>query len=175
VFIEPGQQRSEEYDTRDEKYGRFLLDEFLPNVVLNTYDIVDDPNGWLIGGHSSGGGCAFNAAWFNVDKFHKIVTHNGTFVGLQDPGNDDYIELVTQEALKPLRVTLHSGTNDLGGDTWFNANNDMSASLMEAGYPYRYMKSTTSHDLQPWASGGFPDTLRWIWRGYSLPHYEVVP
>src|SRR5690606_17188867 len=119
VFIKPGPQRSVEYDTRDEKYGNMLIDEFLPSVVLGTYDIVDDPNGWLIGGHSSGGACAFNAAWFNIDKFRKVMTHMGTFVGLQDPGNDDYIDIVVEEDPRPLRVTLLSGTNDLGNGTWF--------------------------------------------------------
>jgi enterochelin esterase family protein len=176
VFIEPGQQRSEEYDSRNEKYGDFLLTEFLPNVVLNNFDIVDDPNGWLIGGHSSGGCCAFNAAWFNPDRFHKVVTHSGSFVGIQDDAPmSDYIDIVASEAPKPLRVSLHSGTNDLGGGAWFEANNDMAASLMQAGYHHRYIHSTSSHDLSPFATSGFPDVLRWMWRGYSLPHYEVVP
>jgi enterochelin esterase-like enzyme len=175
VFIEPGSDRSAEYDTRSEKYGAFLLGEFLPDVILASYDIVDDPNGWLIGGHSSGGACAFNAAWFNVDKFRKVMTNNGTFVGLQDPGNDDYIEMLVAEASRPLRITMLSGTQDLGDGTWFNANNDMAASLQQAQYAYRYMKSSTSHDLAPWSTSDAPDALRWLWRGYSLPHYEALP
>ncbi len=176
VFIQPGNNRSEEYDSRTDQYGSFLLTEFLPNVVLNAYDIVDDPNGWLIGGHSSGGCCAFNAAWFFPEKFHKVVTHMGSFVGIQDDAPmDAYIDIVTTEAPKPLRVSQLSGTNDLGGGAWFEANNNMSASLQTAGYANRYMKSTTTHNLTPWASNDFPDALRWMWRGYSLPHYEAVP
>jgi len=176
AFIQPGNDRSEEYDSRTEKYGDFLIDEFIPNIIASNYDIVDDPNGWLIGGHSSGGCCAFNVAWFNPDKFRKVCTHMGSFVGIQDDAPmSDYIDIVATEAPKPLRVSLLSGTNDLGGGSWFAANNDMSASLMQAGYAYRYMKSTTSHDLTPWASYEMPNTLRWLWRGYSLPHYEAAP
>jgi hypothetical protein len=61
------------------------------------------------------------------------------------------------------------------GTTWFAANNSMAESLEEAGYPYRYMKSTTSHDPRPFASSDFPDGLRWLWRGYRLPHYAEGP
>jgi hypothetical protein len=66
-----------------------------------------------------------------------------------------------------------SGTNDLGGGTWFNANNAMAESLEEAGYVYRYMSGEGSHDPRPWASADLPAALRWLWRGYTLPHYET--
>ncbi len=175
VFIEPGQDRSQEYDTRDNKYGTMLTTELLPNAVLNQYDIVDDPNGWAIGGHSSGGSCAFNVGWWFTDKFRKIHTNNGSFIDLSEPSNHDYIEIVMTEPKKPLRVTQLSGENDLEccGDTWFNANNLMAMSFMTAGYPYRYMKSTTSHDPRPFSTYDFPEAMRWLWRGYTLPHYDV--
>jgi gluconolactonase len=173
VFIEPGQHRSEEYDTRSDKYGSMLLHELLPNAVLNTYDIVDDPNGWAIGGHSSGGACAFNVGWLFTDKFRKIMTHSGSFINLNYPTNADYIDMVLTKPKKPLRVNLLSGTHDMEccGDSWFNANNTIAANLDTAGYVYRYMKSTTTHDPKPWATADFPDAMRWLWRGYTLPHY----
>jgi enterochelin esterase-like enzyme len=172
LFIEPGQQRSEEYDTRDDKYAKMLLTEMIPGVVAPNYDLVDDPNGWAIGGHSSGGACAFNAGWWFPDKFRKIMTHNGSFVDLQEPSNADYIDMVVAEPKKPLRVTMLSGTKDLGGDRWYNANNDMAASFETAGYAYRYLKSDTTHDPNPYSTSDFPNALRWLWRGYTLPHYE---
>jgi enterochelin esterase family protein len=172
AHIQPGEERSEEYDTRDDKYGRFLINEFIPDVIESQYDIVDDPNGWAIGGHSSGGCCAFNVAWFFPDKFRKVHTNNGSFTDLQTPGMDEYVQLIVDEPAKPIRVTLSSGTMDLGGDRWFNANNDMAASLDTAGYHYRYFHSTTNHNLTPFATSAFPDMLRWLWRGYTLPHYE---
>jgi enterochelin esterase family protein len=171
VHIQPGNDRSNEYDTRDDVYGTMLTTEFIPEVIETQYDIVDDPNGWAIGGHSSGGCCAFNVAWHFPDKFRKVHTNNGSFVGIQDPGMDAYIDMVTAEPAKPLRVTLSSGTNDLGGGSWFNANNDMADSLMTAMYHFRYFHSTSNHNLTPFSTAAFPDMLRWLWRGYTLPHY----
>jgi enterochelin esterase family protein len=176
VHIQPGEARSEEYDTRDNKYGMMLTTEFIPDVIEPAYDIVDDPNGWAIGGHSSGGCCAFNVAWFFNDKFRKAHTNNGSFTDLQDLSMGDYPMLITTEAPKPIRVTLASGTMDLGGDRWFEANNDMAEALDTAGYHYRYFHSTTNHNLTPFATSAYPDMLRWLWRGYTLPHYgQVAP
>lgn len=170
VYINPADNRSVEYDTRSDKYGKMITMELVPEL-LKTFELVEDPNGWAIGGHSSGGACAFNVAWWFTDKFRKVMTHSGSFVGLQDPGCDEYIDIVKMETKKPIRVTLQSGTNDLGGDTWFNANNDMAESLTEAMYHYRYLKSTTDHGPSKFHIVDFPPALRWLWRGYTLPHY----
>lgn len=172
VYIDPTGQRSKEYDTRDSKYGTMITTELVPELA-KTFDLVDDPNGWAIGGHSSGGGCAFNVAWLFNDKFHKVLTHSGTFVSLQEPGNHDYVNIVTMEPKKPLRVTLLAGTNDLEccGTTWFKVNNEMADSFTKAMYPYRFMKSTTQHGPTMWHFNDFPDGLRWLWKGYTLPHY----
>ena len=172
VYIEPTGQRSVEYDTRSDKYGKMLTTELLPELA-KTFDLVDDPNGWAIGGHSSGGSCAFNVAWWFTDKFRKVMTHSGSFVHLQEPGDDAYIELVKTEAKKPIRVNLQSGTMDLGNGKWFNANNSMAESLTMASYPYRYMKSTTMHGPTKWHVVDFPVAMRWLWKGYTLPHYAA--
>ena len=172
VYIEPTGQRSVEYDTRSNKYGMMLTTELLPKLA-ETFELVDDPNGWAIGGHSSGGSCAFNAAWWFTEKFHKVMTHSGSFIHLKDPGDDEYIDIVKTEAVKPIRVTLQSGTDDLEccGSTWFEANNAMADSLMGKGYAYRYMKSTTEHGPTKWHIVDFPVAMRWLWKGYTLPHY----
>jgi len=56
-----------------------LVDEIIPDVVLSKYDIVEDPDGWGVSGHSSGGIVAFMAGWYRPDKFHKLLTHNASF------------------------------------------------------------------------------------------------
>jgi enterochelin esterase family protein len=174
VYVDPAQNRSREYDTRDAKYGMMLTTELIPELAKD-FDLVDDPNGWAIGGHSSGGSCAFNVAWQFPMKFHKVVTHSGSFVNLQTPGDADYINIVKMTTpLMPIRVTLLSGTNDLAAPTWFNANNNMAASLMTAGYHYRYEKSTTQHGPTMWHFNDFPPALRWLWRGYTLPQYAAT-
>lgn len=172
VYIDPTGQRSVEYDKRDAKYGTMITTELIPELA-KTFDLVDDPDGRAIGGHSSGGGCAFNVAWQFTDKFHKVLTHSGTFVSLQTPGNHDYVNIVKEEPKRPIRTTLLAGSNDLAccGTSWFTVNNEMAATFTTAGYPYRYLKSSTQHGPTQWHFNDFPEGLRWLWRGYTLPHY----
>jgi enterochelin esterase-like enzyme len=169
VYVQPN-QRGTEYDTRSDKYARMLTTELIPKIA-ESFDLVDDPNGWAIAGHSSGGSCAFNAAWWFPDKIRKVLTHSGSFTDLANPGDDEYIELVKTEPKKPLRVTLQSGTMDLDNQfgNWMEANTAMAASFEEAGYPYRFMKSTTAHGPTKWHIVDFPDAMRWLWKGYTLP------
>jgi Protein of unknown function (DUF1587) len=60
------------------------------------------------------------------------------------------------------------------GTTWFTANNEMADSLTTAAYPYRYMKSSTQHGPTMWHFNDFPDGLRWLWKGYTLPQYDAT-
>jgi len=57
LFINPGKPgpehdpakhstRSDQYDVLDDKYSRFLLDEIIPDVITNRYQLVADPNRW---------------------------------------------------------------------------------------------------------------------------------
>jgi enterochelin esterase-like enzyme len=74
VFINPGHDKSKrlqnnkpsnrgyEYDSLGDRYVRFLLEEIIPEVEKR-YRLSDDPNLRAIGGSSSGGICAFTAAW----------------------------------------------------------------------------------------------------------------
>jgi hypothetical protein len=49
----------------------------------------------------------------------------------------------------------------------------MAANLETAGYAHRYLKSETTHDPKPYATSDFPAAMRWLWKGYTLPHYAV--
>src|ERR1039457_2522131 len=53
--------RSYEYDGLGDRYARFLTEEILPEVGKR-YKLSADPNDRAIGGSSSGGIAAFNAA-----------------------------------------------------------------------------------------------------------------
>ena len=165
--------RSMEYDSMDDKYARFLLDEIIPDVILSEYNIIEDADGWAIAGQSSGGIAAFTVGWHRPDRFHKIMTHNGSFVNIR--GGGAYPELIRTTEPKPLRVYLLSGTNDLDIDVerftgnWFEANNLMAAALEDQGYAYRYRSGTGGHFPPTQGVADYPDALRWVWRGYSLP------
>ncbi|HWZ93060.1 MAG TPA: alpha/beta hydrolase-fold protein, partial [Polyangiaceae bacterium] len=132
LFINPGepgtghydgqeyQNRHVQYDKNDDTYVSFLVNEFLPANVLAQYDIVTDPDGWEIGGHSSGGIAAFMAGWYRPDKFRKLLTFDASFPNTTPNSGVALLDDINQSAVKPLRTYLMSGPNDLGG--WYPAN-----------------------------------------------------
>src|SRR5260370_3728477 len=87
VFINPGTveggraNRSFEYDTLSDQYARFLLEEILPEVE-KTVKLRHDGAGRAIAGSSSGGICAFTAAWEPPNAFSKVLARGGSFPNL---------------------------------------------------------------------------------------------
>jgi enterochelin esterase-like enzyme len=165
VFVDPGAEtRNAEYDPFNDAYVRFLLTEILP-AVQDHYAITDDPDRWAIAGGSSGGSCAFTAAWLRPDRFRRVLSFLGSFA--QIPGGNPYPELIRDEPRKPLRVFLQAATRDLNWDAaefnWFSANLQVAAALAERGYDLRLVLGDGGHDAN---HGGaiLPDGLRWLWR-----------
>jgi enterochelin esterase family protein len=83
VFIAPGmvgekRMRAIEYDTVDDTYVRYLLEEMLPQVAAK-YKIRTDAYSRAIAGNSSGGICAFNAAWQKPGEFSRVLSRIGCF------------------------------------------------------------------------------------------------
>jgi enterochelin esterase-like enzyme len=84
LFISPGDKgpatpivcgksnRSLEYDSVCDVFPRFLIEEIIPEIKKK-YNITDNPQGRAICGHSSGGICAFNAAWFRTHLVKLLV------------------------------------------------------------------------------------------------------
>jgi sugar lactone lactonase YvrE/enterochelin esterase-like enzyme len=163
----PRIERSFEYDSPTDLYARFLIEEVLP-MVGQKYKLTDDPSLRGICGNSSGGVCAFAAAWERPDYFRRVLSNIGSFTDLRD-GNR-YPDLVRKAEPKPIRVFLQSGTNDLNvfGGSWWVANQDMADAFRWAGYDYQFVHGTEGHNGR---HGGavFPDALRWLWRDYDKP------
>jgi enterochelin esterase-like enzyme len=165
VFVDPGAEtRNAEYDPFNDAYATFLLTEILP-AVQDRYLLTDDPEGWAIAGGSSGGSCAFTAAWMRPDRFHRVLSFLGSFA--QIPGGNPYPDLIRDTRRKPLRVFLQAATRDLNWDAaelnWFSANLQVAAALAERGYDFRLVLGDGGHDTN---HGGaiLPDALRWLWR-----------
>jgi enterochelin esterase family protein len=175
VFVNPGHvgevvpenpwaasNRSVEYDSLGDDYARFLLEELLPEVQQH-YAISEDPVRRAIAGASSGGICAFTAAWARPDRFQKVVSHIGSFTNIR--GGHVYPSLVRSTPRKPLRVFLQDGSNDLDIEygNWPQANQAMADALRSSGYDYRFIFGTGAHTH---LHGGaiLPATLRWLWR-----------
>jgi len=174
LFVRPGDKgpgtpiyggsdnRSFEYDSLGDQYARFLIEELIPEIAKH-YAIVADPAGRAICGISSGGICAFTAAWERPDAFSKVVSHCGSFADIR--GGNMYPSLIRRTEPKPLRVFLQTGTRDLDVvfGNWPIANQDMAAALAYQGYDYQLVVGEGGHTLKHGAAI-FPETLRWLWR-----------
>lgn len=166
--------REEQYSSYSDVFANFLIDELIPAVITNQYDIVNDPDGWAIGGQSSGGNCSLIVGMHRSDKFHKILTHNGAFdnadrIDEGTPGTA-FPAAIANSPLLPLRVNLLSGPNDI--DVTYEYNESVVAALMAKGYHYRYITGSGGHYPPIHAVADYPESLRWLWRGYTLPWYQ---
>lgn len=176
IFLDPGvfadttaANRSFEYDTLSDRYAHFLLDEILPEVARER-PLRADATGRAICGMSSGGICAFTAAWQRPDQFHKVLSHVGSFTNIASgptlrEGGHNYPFLIRKAPPKPLRVYLQDGEHDLNhaAGNWWLANLQMDDALRFAGYDHTFVGGRGFHTL---AHGRaiFPDSLRWLWR-----------
>jgi enterochelin esterase-like enzyme len=182
IFLKPGSRdrdldnRSVEYDTVSDTYARFLLDEILPEAGKQ-FNLRQDAKGRMITGLSSGGICAFTAAWHRPDAFHKVLSWIGSFTNLQGGptgigGGNTYPAAIRKlagwdrkGAPKPIRVYLQDGSNDLdnAAGSWPIANQDMAAALSYGGYDYRFVFGQGFHSDKH-GRALLPDAMRWLWR-----------
>ncbi len=162
----PRYNRSFEYDDVSDRYARFLIEEMIPYIeATHGVKISDDPNDRGICGASSGGICAFVAAWNRPDAFRRVYSMIGTFVGLR--GGDELATLVRKTEPKPLRIFLQDGDQDLNiyaGD-WWMANQTMLRALQWAGYEVEHVWGRDGHNHNHGAAL-FPRAMRWLWKDY---------
>lgn len=158
----PRSNRSFEYDTLSGQYAQFLEKEILPEVG-KTVKLREDAAGRAICGLSSGGICAFTAAWERPDLFSKVLSHIGSFTNIR--GGDVYPGVIRKSQQKPIRVFLQDGSGDLDNEhgSWPLANLQMAASLKHRSYDYKFVYGDGAHNGK---HGGaiLPDSLRWLWR-----------
>jgi hypothetical protein len=178
--------RAQEYDALNDTYARFLIEELLPEVSKQ-YRLTNDPDQRVIGGTSSGAICAFTVAWQRPDKFHKVISMIGSFtsIGYQPahdgqpmtPGGDLYPGLIRKTPIKPIKIFLQDGSNDLNNEhgNWFLANQQMLSALEWANanadqnnipgarYAVNHVWGEGTHSDQ---HGGaiLPDVLRWMFK-----------
>ncbi len=154
--------RSFEYDTLSAAYADFLEKEILVEVG-KSYRLTDDPEQRAICGMSSGGICAFTVAWERPDLFHKVLSHIGSFTNIR--GGHVYPSLIRKTEMKPLRVFLQDGSNDIDNQhgNWPLANRQMAAALQFSKYDTKFVYGEGAHNGN---HGGaiFPESLRWLWR-----------
>lgn len=178
--------RKEEYDALNDHYARFLIEEMLPHVSQR-YRLSEDPEQRMIGGTSSGAICAFTVAWQRPDAFRKVISMIGSYtsIGYQPaeqhkpmvPGGDLYPTLIRKSPIRPIKIFLQDGSNDLDNEhgNWFLANQQMLAAFHWANanadknqdpgarYQVRHVWGEGMHSDE---HGGalLPDILRWMWK-----------
>ncbi len=181
VFIHPGMvtpaqgppgavraNRGLEYDSVDDKYPRFVLEELLP-YVEKTFNVKlsDKAADRCIAGGSSGGIAAFNAAWWRPDAFSRVYAGSGSFSAFRY-GNI-FPTMVRKFEAKPIRVYLTTATNDMenaAGD-WFLLDQEMDKALKFSGYDFEYFVVPGRH-VSGYADH-FADAMRFLWKGWPAP------
>lgn len=178
VFVNPGtfdggrSNRSFEYDTLSDRYARFLLEELLPEVE-KTVKLRHDAAGRAVAGISSGGICAWTAAWERPGEFSKVLSWVGSFTNIASgktghEGGHNYEAMIRKTPKKPIRVFLQDGANDLdnANGNWPLANQQMARSLAFARYDSRFVFGNGFHSNHH-GRAILPDSLRWLWLGWD--------
>jgi len=176
VFVNPGHfkdqefsekpgNRSVEYDSLDDTYARFLLEEILPEVE-KTYKVSQDPKMRAVAGGASGGICAWTLCWEKPGSFQKALIWGGSFVDIR--GGDKYAQMIRKTEKKPIEVYLLAGSNDLDNQygNWALANQQVAASLKFAGYEHLFDYGKSFHGSKE-AGAKFPEMLSWLWRDWQ--------
>jgi hypothetical protein len=176
--------RAPEYDALNDTYTRFLIEEMLPEVA-KSYKFTDDPKRRAIGGTSSGAICAWTVAWNRPDAFGNVISMIGSYTSIgyhpatadhpMTPGGDTYPGLIRRNPIRPIKIFLQDGTNDLNNQfgnwhlaneqmlsalQWANANAD-AKNIAGARYDVRYEWGDGAHSD---VHGGWllPGILRWM-------------
>jgi len=181
--------RAEEYDALNDDYARFLVEELLPEVSKK-YAFTADPQKRIIGGTSSGAICAWTVAWNKPEAFRNVISMIGSYtsIGLKlptqsssiIPGGDLYPGLIRKSPIRPIKIFLQDGSNDLNNEhgNWFLANQQMLSALewANSNADAAGVAGARYEVAHAWGDGGhsdqhggalLPDILRWFWQGQS--------
>lgn len=184
IFISPGlvgeqRWRSIQYDSVNDTYARYLRDEILTEVAKK-YKIRPDGYSRAIAGNSSGGICAFNAAWFMPDQFSRVLSRIGSFTSIQwkpgvlDGGNV-YPNMVRKQAKRNIRVHMTDGNEDLENShgSWPLQNIQLANSLKMREYDFHFFFGNSQHNGSQ-GNADLPASLVWLWRDYDPAKTEQV-
>ena len=167
--------RSYEFDSVNEHFPEYVLDELLPAVQkLKTRDgrpirLSPDGNDHAATGASTGGIGSFTLAWRRPDQFTRVYSVIGTFVAMR--GGNEYPALIRKTEPKPIRIFLEDGSTDAWNPlfgSWYEANLNLESALAFSGYDVAHAWGVHGHDGRP-GQVIFPDVMRWLWRDYPAP------
>ena len=173
--------RSFEYDNVTDLYPQFLVEEMIPLAESKGVKISKDPLRRGIAGSSSGGICAFNAAWQRPECFSKVFTTIGSFTNIRgvlsareheanpkraiEKGGNLYPQMILDAPKKNIRIFSQDGSHDLNNDfgVWPEANQAMAAAWKAKGYDYQFILGEGTHNGRHGAQL-LPEAMTWLWR-----------
>ena len=182
VLVSPGTRgterlRSVQYDSVDERFPRYVLEEILPEVA-KTHNLRTDGYSRAIAGDSSGAICALNAAWWRPSEFSRVLLRIGSFTSIQwqrradgltmKDGAEIFPYLIRKSPRKNLRIWSQDGFGDLENDhgSWPATNLALANSFKIKGYDFKMSWGNGSHSR----NGGnveMPEEMIWLWRDYD--------
>jgi enterochelin esterase family protein len=165
--------RSIQYDTLSDLYGRYLMDEVLPEVE-KVYKLRPDGYSRAIAGESSGAICAFNVAWFFQERFSRVHSAIGSYTSIQwrpddkQDGGNVYPFRLRRDPKKNIRVWMSDGVDDIENQfgSWPLQNLQFANSLKMKGYDYHFRLGEAAHNGSQ-AALDLPESLAWLWRDYD--------
>ncbi len=173
--------RSFEYDNVTDLYPQFLVEEMIPLAESKGVKISKDPLRRGIAGSSSGGICAFNAAWQRPECFSKVFTTIGSFTNIRgvlsareheanpkraiEKGGNLYPQMILDAPKKNIRIFSQDGSHDLTNEfgVWPEANKAMAAAWKAKGYDYQFILGEGTHNGRHGAQL-LPEAMTWLWR-----------
>jgi len=181
VMISPGtgpRMRSIQYDTVSDRFGRYLLEEVLPEVE-KTYKLRADGYSRGIAGESSGAICALNVAWHFPEKFSRVHSTIGSYTALQwHPeehldGANVYPFLIRKTPRKNIRIWQSDGMDDIENQfgSWPLQAVELANSLKMQGYDFHFRFGEAAHNSAQ-AALDLPESLAWLWRDYDAAKTE---
>lgn len=182
VLVSPGSKgtqrlRSVQYDSVDDRFARYVLEEILPEVA-KTHNLRQDGYSRAIAGDSSGATAALNAAWWRTNEFSRVLLRIGSFTSIQwqrhsdgltsKDGGEIFPYLIRKSPKKNLRIWMQDGVGDLENEhgSWPAANLALVNSLKLKGYDFRMSWGNGSHSR----GGGnveMAEEMTWLWRDYN--------
>jgi len=164
--------RSFEYDNVTDLYPKFLVEEMIPLAESKGVKFSKDPLRRGIAGSSSGGICAFNAAWQRPESFSKVFTTIGSFTNIRgvlskgaEKGGNLYPQMILDAPKKNIRVFSQDGSHDLTNEfgVWPEANKAMASAWKAKGYDYQFILGEGTHNGRHGAQL-LPEAMTWLWR-----------
>ena len=103
--------RAEEFDQYGREFSDFLVEELVPAAAKTAgVALSASPDMHLITGGSSGGLCAWNAAWFRNDYFRRVFLSSPTFSAMR--GGEEPMVLLRKTESRPIRIYMTVGTSE---------------------------------------------------------------